>query len=452
MKETIQIQNIKVYPAATVEQTKALMEDMVQNDSREILLVPAPDSKTLYAGFLLEKHYTSDITDCIYIRESQAQGAFRVFSLHRSNIRGFLHHLSLLMQESEPKHRTNPNASDPEPDLPLGNTSEFTPPPAPDPIIQFLMDHTPATIQQDLDAQILGQPDLTKAVADFLYYHALRQRHPDLPPRPLLIAGPSGSGKTEVWRVASKLYGNTFSILIADGSNLTCDGWAGSNKISTFVTTSIADGGILVVDEFDKLTRPKFSSGGENVALQMQSEFLKLIEGEQHITENRRRTNVTTRKMGFVMVGAFENLRSKPVKEDTPIGFRTAPLHPQKPHSCPAFTDEDFVAHGIMPELVGRIATKCTTQSLDENTYLRIIRGSHSRVAIIEQVLQQYGIQVSDVISNEELKEMIAKSLHNRTGVRWVSAQVENRLLESIREQGLYPDRQHNDRTYAHCS
>ena len=53
-------------------------------------------------------------------------------------------------------------------------------------------------MEQALNEQVIGQPALTKAVADFLYYHALRQLHPELPQRPLLIAGPSGSGKTEV--------------------------------------------------------------------------------------------------------------------------------------------------------------------------------------------------------------------------------------------------------------
>ena len=72
---------------------------------------------------------------------------------------------------------------------------------------------------------------------------------------------------------------------------------------------------------------------------------------------------------------------------------------------------------------------------------MNIIRSSHSRVAAIEKVLMQYGIQTSDVISLEELRDLISKSKSNRTGVRWVSAQVESRLLEAIREQGLFPER-----------
>jgi len=111
-----------------------------------------------------------------------------------------------------------------------------------------------------------------------------------------------------------------------------------------------------------------------------------------------------------------------------------------RPHPVSTeLTDEDFIAFGIMPELLGRIAAKCSTRALDAKAYLGIIRGPHSRVAAIEQVLKQYGVCFSDVISDEEILALVATSRHNRTGVRWVSAQVETRLLEAIRQQGLFP-------------
>ena len=82
-----------------------------------------------------------------------------------------------------------------------------------------------------------------------------------------------------------------------------------------------------------------------------------------------------------------------------------------------------------------------TCRALDAKAYLGIIRGPHSRVAAIEQVLKQYGVRFSDVISDEEILALVATSKHNSTGVRWVSAQVESRLLEAIRQQGLFPSK-----------
>lgn len=224
---------------------------------------------------------------------------------------------------------------------------------------------------------------------------------------------------------------------------MSCEGWSGNYKIDTYVDQQMAQGGILVVDEFDKLTRPKVSSGGSNVSMDMQAEFLKLIEGEYQITEKRKPTPYTSKKMGFVMVGAFESLRQEKEepqeKKVASIGFCSEiPESTQKMPKSNTLTDEDFIAYGIMPEIVGRIAQRCTTNPLSDRAYMDIIRGPHSRVALLESVLLSYGAQVSDVICDEELQTLVATSKSNRTGVRWVSAQVENRLLSAIHEKGLF--------------
>lgn len=445
MEEKVLIQNLKIYPAATADQTKALMEELLKSNAKEIVLVPDGEKEYLYQGFLLEKYYTPALTDTATVRNFYAEGPFRCFLISRHALRSYLQYLNRKMCSSSPKKGVSEFDLDKEFfDLLQANKdahpeSTVSAPPKSDPILTFLQTHSPAKIQQELEQRVIGQRELTCAVADFLYYHALRLRHPELPQRPLLIAGPSGSGKTEVWRVASMLYGDLFQIQIVDGSNLSCDGWAGNYKLSSFITTQLADGGILIVDEFDKLAKPKYTSGGDNVSLQMQAEFLKLFEGEHQVTVNKKPTNITSKKMGFVLVGAFEDLRDKKAVKKSTIGFCAASAADTA--STVEFTDEDFIAYGIMPEIVGRIAAKCTTQPLDDAAYMNIIRSSHSRVAVIEQVLSQYGIQIDQVIPQEELLALIAKSKDNRTGVRWVSAQVENRLLEAIREQGLFPIR-----------
>ena len=438
MEEKILIQNLKIYPAATMEQTKDIMDQLTRSNANEIILVPDLEKEYLFQGILLEKYYTPALTNTTIVRCHQADGDFHFLTVSRTTLRAYVAYLGKKMNPAAAtqSHTTDLSAEDDPFDMFLDWDTKA--PKKADPILTFLQTYSPSRIQKELEEQVIGQQDLTCAVADFLYYHALRLQHPQLPQRPLLIAGPSGSGKTEVWRVASKLYGNLFQIQIVDGSNLSCDGWAGNYKLSSFVTPKLAEGGILVVDEFDKLAKPKYTSGGDNVALQMQSEFLKLFEGEHQVTVNKKQTDITSKKMGFVLVGAFESLRDKKTVKKSAIGFCGSVAADSDAPSAP-FTDEDFIAYGILPELVGRIAVKCTTQPLDDTAYLNIIRSSHSRVAVIEQVLTQYGIQFSDILSQEELLALIKKSKDNRTGIRWVSAQVENRLLEAIREQGLFP-------------
>lgn len=432
MEDMIQIESFKVYPNATPQQMAQYIEDMQKQDKKEMLVFADLENPLRYVAVVLTKYYTPALSDSATVRETVDAGDFQQLSITRGGMRAYL---GLLLR----KMHYAPQEDDVLPEM-VFDTEEsadplyaiFNEPPAK----RFLREQTPLQIEQALNQQVIGQPQLTKAVADFLYYHALRQLHPELPQRPLMISGPSGNGKTEVWRAAERLYGDVFKIQIIDGSNISCDGWAGNFKISNFVTAAIADGGILVVDEFDKLVKPKHNSKGDNVSLDVQAELLKLLEGEYAISGKK---NVNSKKMGFVMVGAFESLREEKKNrcvEAPKVGFCTQPVKPVV-QTSEALSDRDFIRYGIMPEIVGRIAAQCTVVELNETAYLQIIRNPNSRVSQIEKVLKAYGTDIDDVLSEEELRRLIATSRSNRTGVRWVSAQVEGRLLESIRSKGL---------------
>lgn len=452
--EEFKIEGIRWYAAATADQIRGLVDALRKNDSKEILIVPSAADQGRFTGFVLAKYYTPALSEIVGVRDTTLEGDIQCLSISAAILRGFFGSLSRKLQESrkglthtgptfdELMEQMQKEALQPEPQA----QDDIFPPEEDTVLVQFLKRKTPERIEAELNETVIGQPELTKAVADFLYYHALRQLHPQLPQRPLLIAGPSGSGKTEVWRVAARLYGNVFPIRIIDGSSMSCEGWGGNYKIDTYMDASIVNGGILVVDEFDKLTKPKFSGHGENVSLDLQAEFLKLVEGEYCLTDRKKKTNMTSRNMGFVLVGAFESLRrekdrQRPVATKH-IGFCAEPQpQPAQSHCGEPFTDEDFIAYGIIPELVGRIAIKCGTHPLSDADYMNIICGPNSRVALIRGILESYGMEVCDLISPEELRKLVATTKTNQTGVRWVSAQVENRLLEAIRQEGIFPER-----------
>ena len=455
MEKKYLIESVNYCPEATAQQIHDRVVLIRKNDLAELFLVPNPNNADQFMGILLAKFYTPALADHGACQNQHQEEDLLFLSVSRAGIRSYYMGLTRrMMQALHPEQQTQQEHNENDSFAPLNELLElarnapaksrsFDRHTSLSPAMRFLQSKTPAQIQQELDEQIIGQQELTKSVADFLYYHALRQVHPQLPQRPMMIAGPSGSGKTEVWRVAQKLYGDVFRIRVIDGSSITCDGWSGSHKLSTYVTKDFAKGGILVVDEFDKLTKPKHCSSGDNVSLDVQAEFLKLVEGEYHVVENRQETNITSKTMGFVFVGAFEDLRSQKetasVSSMHPIGFGAASVVTPSPVSCSRFTDEDFIAYGIMPEIIGRIATRSFTKALDEKAYLDIIYAPHSRVSQIQQVLEQYGIQASAVISAEEIQHLVASSKNNKTGVRWVCAQVETQLLEAIRTQGLFP-------------
>jgi ATP-dependent Clp protease ATP-binding subunit ClpX len=448
MEKSMKIEGLQWYPKATGEQLEQWKEDLLQKDSGVLLVLPNPKAPEEYVGVLLEQYYTEVLSTSLGVRGTLRETPYVYLAISGLSVRGFMNSVmrrlrpycppsavseeeELLSSLPELPRQEEPSRRE---ESPRRNTET--------PIQRFLQTQTPAGIQRQLQEYVIGQEELTRAVADFLYYHGLRQLHPGLPQRPLMISGPSGCGKTEVWRTANKLFGDLFPIRIIDGASLSCEGWSGNYKLDTYIDAGMVDGGILVVDEFDKLTKPKHSSGGDNVSLDMQAEFLKLMEGEYRVTEKRKQTRMTSEKMGFVLVGAFESLRaskqSKAVCQSKPIGFCTQAAQPR---AIEQLTDEDFIAYGIMPEIVGRIAVKCEAKPLSDRVYLDIVRGPNSRVAKLTQVLQSYGIAVQDVISNQALAELISSSKANCTGVRWVSAQVESRLLEAIHDGGLRPSR-----------
>lgn len=308
------------------------------------------------------------------------------------------------------------------------------------PTEKFVNEQTPAKIAQKLNEYVLGQEELTKATADFLYYHAMRLDNPQLPPRPMLISGPSGSGKTEVWRVIQEIYGDIFKIKIVNGARITQEGWKGSTKVLSFVDEDLADGGILVVDEFDKLATPQYSSGGDNVAERIQSEFLKLLEGEEvfFAADKRGRMSskeTTSKTMGFVLVGAFDKLLQDQETPRTAVGFGRNAVVVKSNSVC--LTDEKLIDFGVLPELVGRIANKCTTRALKAEDYLRIVKNSNSRVSKLLSVLNKYGTDIENAVSDEVILNLVSTSQANRTGVRWVSSQVESLILQHIYKNGV---------------
>ena len=298
---------------------------------------------------------------------------------------------------------------------------------------RFLSTYTIPMIQKDLQQYIIGQDDLIKHVATFIYYHMLRQAQPDLSLRPLLIAGPSGSGKTEVWRVAKKLYSDYLEIEIVDGSTITQEGWSGQRKLSS-VLQSLNRATILVVDEFDKLASPSYSKMRDNVSHHIQSEFLKLLEGDYTTTgvrDEEDRLKYDPNTLGIVMVGAFERVREeKEHKNDHVVGFVQRKVE-QYDEIVP-ITDEDLIKFGVLPEIVGRISDKCTTNKLDAQQYLSIIKNQHSKVNTLIKELDKLGIDATQAINDKKIIELAERSQTNMTGVRWVSAQIESELLELL--------------------
>ena len=301
----------------------------------------------------------------------------------------------------------------------------------------FLSQYTIQMVQDELKQYVLGQDELVKHVATFIYYHILRQMNKNLNIRPLLISGPSGSGKTEIWRAAKKAFDKYLRIEIVDGSTITQSGWSGQRKFSS-ILRDLDTATILVIDEFDKLAAPAHSKGGENVSHHIQAECLKLLEGDYNTTGFRVdadssdiiRYDAST--LGIVLVGAFEGIRSDKENRKERIGFGGETRNKAKYEALVPITDEDLIKFGVLPELVGRISDKCTVNKLTAQQYLEIIKNQHSRVSVLVKELEKLGIDAAKVIDDNKIIQLAEKSQSNMLGVRWVSSQIENMLLDLL--------------------
>lgn len=301
-------------------------------------------------------------------------------------------------------------------------------------ITAFLNEYPPSRIEAELNEYIIDQPELTKAVADFLYYQALRNNFPALPSRPMLIAGPSGSGKTEVWRVAKKLYSDVFKITFINAANITSDGWSGSNKLANYLTPHASDS-ILIFDEADKLFSPRFSIGEVNTSVNIQSECLKFVEENEYTVRGKNEIDFVIKNLGVIFVGAFESIRAaktQPVGQS--IGFGS-----QKPEQplYQGITTTDLLEFGVISELVGRIATICNTKPVTREQCLNIILNSKSRLTVISELLAEHGIDAWKELPDERIIQMIEESDFETFGVRNVLSKIETIMLNSIHEKGL---------------
>lgn len=276
---------------------------------------------------------------------------------------------------------------------------------------------TPRDIYNYLDERIWKNEDAKRAAALIMWksLHGIRSNS--------LFVGPTGSGKTATWLALQELFPDR--IYIVDASNLTQDGWKGNNKWSDILrpVVGLMKNTIIVMDESDKMIAPKFTIGGENVAHSVQSEGLKILEGSSTIQlkDGKDMTFcVDTRKISFVLCGAFSNLAEDIAEKDRPasIGFGASQSKPQ-PYSK-QLTMQDVIDFGMMPEFAGRIGSIVNMEPLTQEDYIRMLTESrHSPVNAIEET---YGIKLC--LSQQKRLEIASNAFESGLGVRAITNQL----------------------------
>ena len=172
----------------------------------------------------------------------------------------------------------------------------------------------------------------------------------------IIIYGPTGTGKTEILKRIASIY--KVPIVIEDATSFSEIGYEGRNITDMFKdlylaagkNKEIAEKGILVIDEFDKLAEKSGNSKDHVSRIGVQRSLLKLLDGSTFYFND---ITFDTSKLTIVALGAFTDI----VKDDD--YFKV--------------TSNDFINYGIMRELMGRFSKLIAMNPLKREDIKKIL-------------------------------------------------------------------------------
>ena len=175
----------------------------------------------------------------------------------------------------------------------------------------------------------------------------------------ILIYGSTGTGKTEILKRISRLY--NIPIVIEDATALSETGYQG-RKITDMLEDlclaadndiELAEKGILVIDEFDKLAEKSGDSQSHVSRLGVQRSLLKLLDGTLFYFDDKK---FDTSKLTVVGLGAFTGIT--------------------KGDDYKQLTTDDFMKYGIMRELIGKFSKTIAMNPLSKEDIIKILKES----------------------------------------------------------------------------
>ncbi|MGP1446640.1 MAG: AAA family ATPase [Candidatus Limimorpha sp.] len=319
---------------------------------------------------------------------------------------------------------------------------------------------TPELIKEMLDFFIVGQDNykVKLSIAFFTYLMRKDSKTPNLPKSNLLVCGPSGSGKTYGMQVLSKLFQVPF--ITVHCNSVVQEGIVGTSLTDGF-TSSLINGwkkeqiehAVVCFDEFDKLFERPHSGKSTGVYNErIVNEMLNIIDDKGEVefkttfdSRESDRIKISNRKMMFVFTGVFEGIgkQLEEIRQDDltsrkKIGFRNREEQQQQLESNQdtilikkQLNENDFIAFGVKPEIVGRIQNFVNLEPLNEEEMMRLFDlGPYSPFTEFEQYFAFNNI---DTVLTEEGKHTLAKLACERNlGVRGLKGLLQRVLTEDM--------------------
>ena len=310
--------------------------------------------------------------------------------------------------------------------------------------------YDPESIKEFLDEHIIGQDQAKMVLSVAITNHYKRINHPpkdiEMQKGNVLIVGPTGSGKTLLAKTAAKYLKVPF--IVADATSLTEAGYVGDDvesMISMLLNAagndkSLAERGIVFVDEIDKIARKSESTSitrdvsGEGV----QQALLKLVEGTTcRIPAQGGRKHpgndmieINTKNILFIAGGAFVGLKDVIANRmnGTSIGFQADLKDNKVEGDLAEVTPDDLTKFGLIPEFVGRFTTTVSVANLNKEQLVSILTNvKNNYISQYKYLLKLDGIELN--FTEDALDQIAENTLALKTGARGLHTEVERVLM-----------------------
>ena len=257
--------------------------------------------------------------------------------------------------------------------------------------------------------------------------------------RNILLNGGTGVGKTAIFRILSKLI--EVPCVITGATEYSATAYKGKDVEEMLISlvnkakgnVSLAERGILIIDEVDKISETNKGEAQVNQRA-VQENLLKILEDAViNIKTNYGTVDFDTSKLMVIAMGSWTMAK---VNNEKSIGFNSK----VEKKDYKKLTREDMVENGLIPDFVGRFNTIIQMNDLTYDSMIRILKQSkNSFIKINEQFFNSIGIKLT--IEEDAYDSIAKKASNSKYGARELDHIIDEALSKASFEIASKPDK-----------